>query len=192
MLMLLPMCGCARHAPDLPTEGATQTNPTPFQTEAATELENAAPISSADDQNTSPPFRTPDVVPAGSLLTVRLKAPLVGVNGSKAPFEALLDDPVMVDGTALIPRDAVVSGEIESAQVSKARPDRSYLCLTLNSLLVGGVPVPIQSARLYVRHQQPSAGGSDDVTVRLEQGRQLTFRLKEQVFLHPNVSKRGQ
>ena len=191
MLTLLLMCGCARHTPDLPTVAPTQASPTPFQAEEATALETDGPVSSAGDQNTSPPFRTPDTVPAGSLLTVQLTAPLVGINGSKTPFEALLDDPVMVDGTALIPRDAVVSGEIETAQVSKARPDRSYLCLTLNSLQVAGVPVPIQTARLYVRHQ-PSAAAPDGVTIRLERGRRLTFRLKEQVFLHPNVSKRGQ
>jgi len=119
-----------------------------------------------------------------------LKAPLDAVSGSRTAFEALLDEPVTVEGNPLIPRDAVVSGEMESAQVSKTRPDRGYLRLTLTSVQVDGVSVPIQSASLYVRRQPSDAGAP--IAIRLEKGRRLTFRLKEKVFLHPTVSKSSQ
>jgi len=190
LLTLLLTFGCSRPTPDLPGEAATQGGPTPFQGQTATDVASTSQSSSVGEQDTNPPFQNSDVVPAGSLLTVRLKAPLDTVSGSKTTFEALLDEPVTVEGTDLIPRDAVLSGEIESAQVSKTHPDRGYLRLALTSVQIDGLSVPIQSASLYVR-RQPSAAG-DPITIRLEKGRRLTFRLKEQVFLHPSVSKSAQ
>jgi|SRR5215469_1371222 len=187
---LLLTFGCSRPTPDLPAESATQGNATPFQGQTATDVATTSQASSVGEQDTSPPFQNSDVVPAGSLLTVRLKAPLDAVSGSRTAFEALLDEPVTVEGNPLIPRDAVVSGEMESAQVSKTRPDRGYLRLTLTSVQVDGVSVPIQSASLYVRRQPSDAGAP--IAIRLEKGRRLTFRLKEKVFLHPTVSKSSQ
>ena len=82
------------------------------------------------------------------------------------------------------------AGEIESAHVSKTAPDRGYVRLTLTSVEVDGASVPIQTAGLFAR-QLPSAA-RDAVTIRLEKGRRLTFRLREHILLHPNVSKGGQ
>jgi len=52
---------------------------------------------------------------------------------------------------------------------------------------VDGVSVRIQTASLFVR--QPTSAVADSVPIGLEKGRRLTFRLKEQVFLHSNPSK---
>jgi hypothetical protein len=101
-----------------------------------------------------------------------------------------LEEPVVVAGNTLIPRDALVSGEIESAHVLKSKSDRGYVCLTLNSVHLEGVSVPIQTASLFAR--QPSGADAKSDTIRLETGRRLTFRLKEQVFLRSNASKSGQ
>jgi hypothetical protein len=111
----------------------------------------------------------------------------VAGSGFKKSFEALLDGPLIVDGSILIRRDAIVSGEIESAHVSKTSPDRGYVRLTLNSVQVDGASVPIQTASLFAR--QLSTATRDSLTIRLEKGRRLTFRLKEQIFLPPNISK---
>lgn len=191
VLTLLLAVGCSRPTPDLPGETATQGTATPFQAQPATDIATTTQGSSTGEQDASLPFQNSDVVPAGTLITVRLKAPLDAVSGSKTAFEALLDEPITVEGSTLIPRDAVLSGEIESPQVSKTRPDRGYLRLTLTSMHLDGVSVPIQSASLYVRRQLSEAS-APSVTIHLEKGRRLTFRLKEQVFLHPNVSKSGQ
>ena len=137
-----------------------------------------------------PPFQNAEIIPAGSLLTVKLKVPLVAGSGSKDAFQAVLDEPVVVAGNTLIPRDALVSGEIESAHVLKSKSARGYVCLTLNSVKLDGLPVPIQTASLFAR--QPSGADANSGTIRLETGRRLTFRLKEQVFLHSNSSKGSQ
>jgi hypothetical protein len=188
LVAILCTFGCSRHAPELPTEATTQTSPTPFQGDAAAGLDADSSTAPGAHEDHGPPFQKSDTVPAGALLTVRLKDAIVGVSGSKTPFEALLDDPVIVEGTAVIPRDTVVSGEIESALVSQ--PDRAYLCLTLSAVNMDGAAVPIQSAELYLRRQLSAA--SDPLKIRMEKGQRLTFRLKEQLFLHPYISTRSQ
>ena len=181
--------GCSRPTPDLTTEEARQSSPTPFQTQTASAVENDPQASSFPDRITDPPFQNPEMVPAGSLVIVRLKAPLAIANGSMESFEAVLDEPVVVDGNALIPRDAVVSGEIESAHIAEIKPDRGYVRLTLTSVQLDGSSVPIQTASLFVR--RPWANPASPQVFRLDQGRRLTFRLKDQVFLHPSLSKRS-
>ena len=191
VLLFLPILGCARRSPDLPAEGAVQTSATPFQGPGADAIETSEQgFSAGDAQGSEPPFQNDQTIPAGSLLSVRLKDPLVAGSGSKDPFEAVLDEPVVVAGNTLIPRDAIVSGEIESAHVLKGKSGRGYVCLTLNSVQLDGLSVPIQTASLFAR--QPSRDNANSDTIRLERGRRLTFRLKEQVFLRSNVSKSGQ
>jgi hypothetical protein len=96
----------------------------------------------------------------------------------------------VVEGNTLIPRDAVVSGRVESARTSKIRPDRGYVRLSLDSVQVDGLAVPVETASLFARHLP--ASDADSATIRLEKGRRLTFRLKEPIFFHPAVSKNNQ
>lgn len=190
LILFLPL-GCARRDPHLPAEGAVQSSATPFQdpNPDATETGDQG-FSAGDSRGTEPPFQNAEIVPAGSLLTVRLRVPLVAGSGSKDPFEAVLDEPIVVGGNTLIPRDALVSGEIESAHVLKSKSDRGYVCLTLNSVKLDGLPVPIQTASLFAR--QPLGVDANSDTIRLETGRRLTFRLKERVFLRSSPSKNSQ
>ena len=189
LLILLPFA-CSRRTPNVQTEGATQSNPPPFQSQPAPAAEIGQGFSLTDSQGKGSPVQKSDPIPAGALLTVRLRAPLVAGSGFKESFEALLDDPVMVDGNIVISRDAIVRGDIESVHVSKTSPDRGYVRLTLNSVQVDGVSVPIQTASLFAR--QLSTAPAHSMTIRLEKGRRLTFRLKEQIFLPPSISKSGQ
>ena len=188
--MLLPAFGCSRPTPNLPTEGATQGNRAPFQSQPTPSPETRHGFSLTDSQGTGSPLQKSDLIPAGALLTVRLRVPLVAGGGFNESFVALLDEPIIVDGNILIRREAIVSGEIESAHVSKTRPDRGYVRLTLNSLEVDGASVPIKTASLFA--SQLSPGPRHSMTIRLEKGRRLTFRLKEPISLHPNISKSGQ
>ena len=191
LLVLLFGFGCSRPTPNLPSEGATPTSPTPFQSQG-TSATDATPqgFSSGDIPETGPPFENSPVLPAGALLTVRLRVTLIAGTGSKELFEAVLDEPVVVDGNTLIPRDAIVSGRVESARTSKVRPERGYVRLSLDSVQVEGLTVPVETASLFAR-QLPS-GDTDSNSIRLEKGRRLTFRLKEPIFLRPAVAKTTQ
>jgi hypothetical protein len=191
LLTLLFSFGCSRPTPNVPSEGVTQTSATPFQSQGTSARDASPQGSSRDDvAGTEPPFQNSAVLPAGALLTVRLRVPLVAENGSKASFEAILDEPVAVDGNTLIPRDAIVSGRVESARTSKARPDRDYVRLSLDFVQVDGSAVPIETASLFARQRHSS--DADSTTIRLEKGRRLTFRLKEPIFLHPTLAKTAQ
>lgn len=187
LLILLPAFGCSRRTPNVPTEGAAQGNPPAFQTQPPPAAEIRQGFSLTDSHGKGSPFEKSDLIPAGALLTVRLQVPLVAGSGFNESFEALLDEPLVVDGNILISRNAIVRGEIESAHVSKTSPDRGYVRLILNSVQVDGASVPVQTASLFAR--QLSTAPADPVTIRLEKGRRLTFRLKEQIFLPPNTSK---
>ena len=188
LLILLLNFGCSRPTPNVPSEGATQTSSTPFQTQGTSVTGAGAPaLSLVDRPETDPPFQNSAVLPAGALLTVRLRGPLIAESGSKEPFEAVLDVPVVVEGNMLIPREAMVSGRIESARPSKVRPDRGYVRLSLDSVQVDGLTVPVETASLFAR-QLPSGDTASD-SIRLEKGRRLTFRLKEPIFLRPTVAK---
>ena len=189
--VLLLTLGCARRTPNLPSEGATQNSPTPFQSQK-TSTANADPhgFAPGDALGTGPPFQNSQLLPAGVLVTVRLTVPLLAGSGYRESFEAVLDEPVVVEGNTLIPRDAIISGRIESTHTSRVTPDRGYVRLTLDSVQVDGLDVPIQTASLFAR-SLPTADADSD-TIRLEKGRRMTFRLKEPVFLQLSSSKTGQ
>ena len=191
LLIALLGFGCSRPTPNVPSERATQASTTPFQSQD-TSATDALPqgFSSGDVAETSLPFQNSPVLPAGAFLTVRLRVPLIAESGSKEPFEAVLDEPVVVEGNTLIPRDALVSGRVETARTSRVRPDRGYVRLSLDSVQVDGLAVPMETASLFAR-QLPASDG-DSGLIRLEKGRRLTFRLKEPIYLHPAVSKNSQ
>lgn len=159
------------------------------------------------------PFHEPQNLPAGTLLTVRLKAPISGGNPSAdATFEAVVDQPVVIDGSKLIPRGVAVSGRVESARTSSLKRNRGYVRLVLDSINLSGASLRIQTASLFVRGstandeisppEKPSgavarepitpkrgpdrkvlASDASSGRIHLEKGRLLTFRLTEPVYV---------
>ncbi len=137
------------------------------------------------------PFHDPQNLPAGTLLTVRLNAPISSDKpAGNATFEAVVDQPVVIDGNKLIPRGAAVSGRVESARTSNLKRNRGYIRLVLESIHLSGASLPVQTASLFVRGSAadaialkvPSSGPSAS-GIRLEKGRLLTFRLTEPIYV---------
>jgi hypothetical protein len=149
------------------------------------------------------PFHDPQNLPAGTLLTVRLKDPISAENpgvrnpGTNGTFEAVIDEPVVVEGNNLVPRGVIVAGRVESAQASNLRRNRGYVRLALDSIHLSGANLPIQTSSLFVRgnagdtsvlqgHAQPAEAPQSPASaavIRLEKGRRLTFRLTEPVYV---------
>ena len=152
--------------------------------------------SSATQENDSKPetplpFRDPKSLPAGTLLTVRLKRPIfAGNSNANGTFDAVIDQPVIVDGNQLVPLGTLVSGRVESAQASHLKGNHGYLRLTLGTIHLAGSNVPLQTSSLFVGgnagtilqspHQQPARLSPG---VELEKGRRLVFRLTEPVYV---------
>jgi len=200
-LPLLWAAGCAR--PDsVKSEAHTDPHPVPFQNgQASPSRQGQAPVAQ-DNPVATLPFHDSQIqdaqnLPAGTLLTVRLKNPISAENpGVNGTFEAVVDDPVVIEGNKLVPRGATVAGRVESARVSNVKRDLGYVRLALDSIHVADVNLTIQTASLFVRgtagdprmaSRTISPGtvppGEAAAVIRLEKGRRLTFRLTESAYV---------
>jgi hypothetical protein len=79
-------------------------------------------------------------VPAGTTLNVRLTQP-IEVDASQAgmKFKALVDDPVMIGGSIVIPRGASATVQAASVQQSGKMKGSDKISLKLNSIGFGGM-----------------------------------------------------
>jgi hypothetical protein len=177
-LALLWAAGCSRPN-SVPAPGTTQANQAPFDADAAgNPRESATPPDRTGEGELH--FQDGHSLPAGTLLTVRLKGAITaGTSLTGSSFAAIIDEPVVVQGNILIPRGAAAAGRIESTRISQVKPNRGYIRLALESIHVGEVDVPVQTASLFARQT-----ADRDALIRLEKGRRLTFRLTEPVFLN--------
>lgn len=117
-------------------------------------------------------------LPAGTLLTVRLKTSVyASTSPSEGSFEAVVEQPVVVDGQTVIPKGVSVAGRVESAQTSRIKPNRGYVRLTLQSVDLGDRRVAVQTASLFAR--EAPLGNQPISVIHLERGRRLTFRLAD-------------
>ena len=202
LLALLWTVGCERPTAVQTADAApAEQHPVPFHAAPdASDATSDGSQSSQANRETELPFQDAKNLPAGTLLTVRLRSPISAENsGAKGTFEAVIDEPVVVEGNKLIPRGASVAGRVESAQTSNLRHNRGYVRLALDSIHFAGANLSVQTSSLFVKgsasagldvqgrvedsrgdvpSNQPPAG-----VIRLEKGRRLTFRLTEPVYV---------
>jgi hypothetical protein len=189
LLVLWCACcvGCSRPGSGDPAV-AQAARPVPFRAgQAITPADSTLDI--PDQPSTSVggvPFREPQSLPAGTLISVRLKDSISsGMLPEETVFAAQVDEPVVVAGTTMISQGAEASGRIEAARAPGPNK-QGYLRLTLDSVEVGGHEQPIQTSSLFV-HGKPedsvSTGGARSGAVTLGPGRRLTFRLSEPFYL---------
>jgi hypothetical protein len=192
-LTLMALAGtvaCARPAGLQSDDTAAHADPptVPFH-EAAASATSDNPLNS----QTSLPFQDSNSLPAGTLLTVRLKEPISAeIPDANLAFEAVVDEPVAVEGNQLVARGVTVSGRVESTRASNLKRNRGSVRLTLDSIHLSGAILPIQTSSLFVRGNagnaevRPAASpqtGDSTGLIRLEKGRRLTFRLSESVYV---------
>jgi len=193
--LLLTLAGCSSPAEPRP-DTTTQADPSqvPFQ-ESDSPRGDVRPQSGKPKPESSLPFGESQGLPAGMLLTVLLRGPILADSpGATGTFDAIIDEPVVIEGTTLVPRGASVAGHIESAHASRLKRNRGYVQLTLASIAIADQDIPIQTSRLFVNGTASDLeGGSDDSSpriIRIESGRRLTFRLSEPVLLASRASVR--
>ena len=146
-------------------------------------ISHTSPDSAAKPE-TPIPFGDSQNLPAGTLLTVRLNDSISADHpGPTDLFQAVVDDPVTVDGNTLIPRGSSVAGRIQSAHVSNVNNKRGYVRLELDSLDLAGRDIPLQTSTLFARGTSAQAASEAAAPVILEKGRRLTFRLTEPAYI---------
>lgn len=108
---------------------------------------------SADQRGLSPIAAiTPTSIPSGTPITVRLQSSISSVSSRAGEsFEAVLDEPVIINGQTVVTRGANVTGRIVSAKSSGHLTDPGYIRLTLMSIAINGKEFPIQTSVIFAK-----------------------------------------
>jgi hypothetical protein len=195
-LLLLPLvweAGCSRPVGLTAPEDAPPPDQHQVPFHEGNSVANGTPAAMGQDRGLKPgtdlPFRDPQNLPAGTLLTVRLKSSVSADNPKgRDTFEAVVDEPVTIEGNTLVPRGASVVGRIESASGASARISETkrngYVRLTLESIDITGAgkDQPLQTSSLFARGRPAARNGMPGL-ITLEKGRRLTFRLTEPAYV---------
>jgi hypothetical protein len=130
-------------------------------------------------------------IPAGTPLTVRMRSGLSSATSQSGDtFDAVLDEPITVEGQALVPRVASVAGRVVAARASPGPRDPGYLRLTVTTISLRGRLLPVETSSVFLKGTPsgpqslvPVGGdpGAADATVKSDvefpEGRRLVFRL---------------
>ena len=146
-LLLAVIAGCARQ-PAIENGDATPANnePLPFDRPAVNKV--VSPTASIAPEN----------IPAGTPVTIRLSSAVSSERSRPGDtFDAVLDEPIIVEGQTLAARGASVSGRVAAAKPSGRLHDPGYLRLTLTHISIKGKSSPLQTSSIFVK------GGSHPV-----------------------------
>jgi hypothetical protein len=143
--------------------------------------------SHGDGLSPTEPFAAASI-PAGTAIVIRLQSSLSSaVSHAGDQFEAVLDEPIVVQGQTLAPSGTAVTGRVLEARASNRRAP-GYLRLTLSSLVLNGKAANVHTSSVFVKGdlrtdagmsssselpREPTARGKD---VEFSTGRRLTFR----------------
>ena len=96
-----------------------------------------------------PPEPQPVVIPAGTLITVRLQQPLSSKSNKPGDrFDATLSQPISVNGQTVLPNGTLAGGTVTDAKDSGRFKGAAALSLSLDSIVIQGTHYKIQTAEL--------------------------------------------
>lgn len=125
-------------------------------------------------------------MPEGTSIAIRLRAPLSSASAhAGGTFDGTVDEPVVDEGQALIPRGAAVVGRVLDARPS-AGNERGYLRIALVSVQVSGKTVLVDTSSIFAKagaRDPAAAKGGAGKEVVLTADRRLTFHLVQAVDL---------
>ncbi len=164
---------------------------------------------SADQKGISPTSTIAQTsIPSGTPITIRLQSAVSSASSHTGEsFDAVLDEPLIINGQTVAPRGANVTGRIVSAKSSGHLQDPGYIRLTLITLIVNGKQLRIQTSTLFAKgnsHEKPNLAmigggvgaraliggggkgaliGTEKKDVGFSSARRLTFRLTQSVIV---------
>jgi hypothetical protein len=95
-------------------------------------------------------------IPAGTPVTVHLRSRLSSATARTGDaFEAVLDEPIVVNGQVLAEQGAPVTGRIMEAKTAGVLASPGYLRLTLGSITIRGQALPAQSSSTFAKGGGP-------------------------------------
>jgi hypothetical protein len=91
-------------------------------------------------------------VPAGTAITIRMQSAVSSATARPGDsFEAVLDEPIVIQGQTLAPRGAHLKGKVVDAKASGRLRGPGYLRLTLIAISIGGRSLPLETSSLFVK-----------------------------------------
>jgi hypothetical protein len=98
------------------------------------------------------------ILPAGTLMNIRLAQPLSSAqNQAGQEFQAILDKAIVVHARTAVPAGSQVIGKLVEVAASGRASGRARMVLTLKSIAVGGLVVPVKSNVLTFEAQAEHA-----------------------------------
>src|SRR5215475_4960105 len=94
----------------------------------------------------------PITIPAGTPLGIRLQNSVSSASANSGDrFDAVIDEPVVINGTTVIPQGATATGRVVTAKSSGRLHKPGYLRLALASVTVNGKDVPVQTSSVFAQ-----------------------------------------
>ena len=91
-------------------------------------------------------------VPAGTPIGIRLQNSISSASANSGDhFDAVIDEPVVIEGKVVIPKGANASGRVVAAKSSGRLHNPGYLRLALSSVTVNGKEVPVQTSSIFAK-----------------------------------------
>jgi hypothetical protein len=124
-------------------------------------------------------------IPAGTRIVILLQSSVSSAESrSGDQFQAVLEEPIVVQGQTLAPSGIAITGRVVEAKASEPR-EPGYLRLTLSAVVMDGKAIEVHTSSVFSKggprerpRSTPSAelpAGTNDV--QFSTGRRLTFRL---------------
>ena len=149
--LLVAAAGCVKQIST--TGGGAPSDPSVTQTAQTLQ---AAPFSSrnasaAVSEKSKSLVPQEVVIPSGTAITVRLQNAVSSATSSPGDqFDAVLDQPIVVDGETIAPTGERVIGRVVAAHRSGRLTHPGYLRIALASVTVNGKAIPVQSSSVMV------------------------------------------
>jgi len=123
-------------------------------TTASSDAEQQTPSSNdaADKQVASKLVPDRIEIPAGTAINIRLQSSLSsGTSQAGQSFDAVIDQPIVVNGRTIVPSGAEATGRVVAAAPGGRLHTTSYLKVTLASITINGKQVPVQTSSIAVQ-----------------------------------------
>lgn len=132
------------------SQQAQRVRSAPFaKTDTAAMAPTGDPIPTSSKKKSPIPQET--IIPSGTALIVRLQNAVSSATSRPGDeFEATLDQPLLVDGQAIAPEGAHVTGRVVAARHSGRLMHPGYLRIALSSITVNGKTIPVQSSSVMI------------------------------------------
>ena len=99
----------------------------------------------------SAPFAPVLTIPGDTPIAIRMQETVSSASARPGEqFDAILDDPILVDERTVVPRGVPVVGRVVEAHHSGHLNHSGYLRITLVSITVQGKPVPVETTSLFL------------------------------------------